>query len=60
MTEPLGTSENMSKALDRIHEIAVKLLANEVESEEIRMGLDQIEALSRYRFDVLPEDGSTE
>ncbi len=42
----------MSGALDRIHDIAVKLLSYDV-PREVEEGLHAIVSVARYRFDVL-------
>lgn len=51
----MNEQEQMSEALDLIHDIAVKLATEDGLSNEAIMGLDQIIALARYKFNVVPE-----
>jgi len=44
------TEEAMSKALDAIHEEAIKLLQPNL-SKEVREGLNLIISIARYKFD---------
>lgn len=49
------SEEAMSKALDAIHDEAVKLLKFDV-PEEVSAGLSLIISLARYKFDVRTQE----
>ena len=54
------TEDAMSKALDAIHDEAIRLLAMKNIPNEIRDGLNRIISIARYKFDNGPEGKSGE
>jgi hypothetical protein len=51
VSEP--STEQLNEALDRIHDIASKAALVEGMPAEVEKALDEIIALSRYKFDVV-------
>ena len=55
-SEQVNEPEQMSKALDAIHDEALKLLQHEGLPDEVEEGLDLILSIARYKFDVRTDE----